>query len=93
MSKSALKDYYEYKYTINLLSESATFSRGLISLIYGPNPKKLVPNERYGRCLSTDTLWVVVGQLVRSLQSYKVRHFCKIFKIAEKWAFFLIPEN
>ena len=44
----------------------ATFSRGHISLIQGPNPKELVPNERYGHCLSTVTLWVVVGQLVRS---------------------------
>ena len=44
----------------------ATFVRGHISLIWGPNPKKLVSNLRYGRCLSTDTLWVAVGQLVRS---------------------------
>ena len=71
----------------------ATFSSGHISLIWGPNSKKLAPNERYGCCVSVDTWWVAVGWLVRSLQPYKVGHFFKIFKIAEKWAFFLIAEN
>ena len=52
---------------IKCIKVEATISRGHISLIQGPNPKELVPNERYGHCLSTDTLWVVVGQLVRSL--------------------------
>ena len=43
----------------------ATFLRGHISLIWGSNSKKLAPNERYERCVSIDTLWVIVGWLVR----------------------------
>ena len=71
----------------------ATFSRGHISLIWGPNWQKMLSNERYGHFLSIDTLWVIVALMVWALQRCKVRHFYKILKMAENWAIFLSAEN
>ena len=68
-------------------THEATFSRGHSSLTWGTIFKNWVPNERYGYYLSTDTLWVVAGQMVWSQQPCNVSHFSENFKIAEKFAF------
>ena len=74
-------------------THEATFSRGHSSLTWGTIFKNWVPNERYGYYLSTDTLWVVAGQMVWSQQPCNVSHFSENFKIAEKLAFFMTTET
>jgi len=37
-------------------------------------------NERYRHCLSTDTFWFKVGQVVWSLSIVKVEHFLMLFR-------------
>ena len=70
-------------------THEATFSRGHSSLTGGTISKNWVSYERYGYFLSTDTRWVVEGQMVWSEQPCKVSHFSGKFKIAEKLAFFM----
>ena len=46
------------------------------------NPRKpwaRVPNERYGHCLSTDSFWFIVGQMVWSEHIVKVEYFLMVF--------------
>ena len=74
-------------------THEATFSKGHSSLTWGTISKNWMPNERYEYCLSVDTRWVVVGQMVWSQQPCKVSHFSGKFKIAEKLAFFMSTET
>ena len=72
-------------------THEATFSRGHSSLNWGTIFKNWVPNERYGYYLSTDTLWVVAGQMVWSQQPCKVKSFFHFFKskFLKNWPFSL----